>query len=101
MITSVKVDNAIQELVAVPPPASVVHRLPVAFLVHSVGQLLGHETETRAVAERTQIARVSAALVAERFRQSTAFLDSIATPSLARPWDKDQKMLEAALAWCS
>jgi len=74
--------------------------LPVVFLVYSVGQILRHETETQAVTESTQIARVSAALVAERFEQSAAFLDSIATrPSLRQAWeDKDQKMLELALA---
>src|SRR5882762_5450375 len=50
--------------------------LPIAFFAYSVGQLLRHQTETQAATESTQIARVSAALVEEHFRQSTAFLRS-------------------------
>ncbi len=53
--------------------------LPIAFFAYSVGQVLRHETETQAATESTQIARVSAVLVEEHFRQSTAFLESIAT----------------------
>jgi PAS domain S-box-containing protein len=53
--------------------------LPIAFFAYSVGQVLRHHTETQAATESTQIARVSATLVEENFRQSTAFLQSIAT----------------------
>ncbi len=73
--------------------------LPIAFFAYSVGQVLGHYTETHAVTESTQIARVSATLVEEHFRHSTAFLESIATrPSFRRAWeDRDLKMLESNL----
>src|SRR5216683_3501245 len=53
--------------------------LPIAFFAYSVGELLRHQTEQQALTESTQIARVSATLVEEHFRQSTAFLESIAT----------------------
>jgi PAS domain S-box-containing protein len=53
--------------------------LPIAVFAYSVGQVLRHQTESQAATESTQIARVSAALVEENFRQSTAFLQSIAT----------------------
>jgi PAS domain S-box-containing protein len=53
--------------------------LPIAFFAYSVGQLLRHQAEQQALTESTQIARVSATLVEEHFRQSTAFLESIAT----------------------
>jgi hypothetical protein len=43
------------------------------------GEVLRHQAETQAATESTQIARVSATLVEENFRQSTAFLQSIAT----------------------
>src|SRR5579864_6215319 len=53
--------------------------LPIAIFAYSVGQVLRHQAETQAATESTQIARVSATLVEENFRQSTAFLQSIAT----------------------
>jgi len=62
--------------------------LPIAFFAYSVGQVLRHQTETQAITESTQIARVSATLVEEHFRQSTAFLESIATrPSFRKAWE--------------
>ncbi|MGB8969445.1 MAG: response regulator [Candidatus Sulfotelmatobacter sp.] len=50
--------------------------------------------------ESTQIARISAALVEEHFRQSTEFLQSITgRPSLRKAWhDKDFDFVEAQLA---
>jgi PAS domain S-box-containing protein len=74
--------------------------LPIAFFAYSVGQVLRHQTETQAVTESTQIARVSATLVEEHFRHSTAFLESIATrPSFLQAWgDRDLKALELNLA---
>src|SRR5260370_25907689 len=63
--------------------------LPIAFFAYSVGEVLRHRTETQAATESTQIARVSAVLVEEHFRQSTAFLDSIATRrELLETWKK-------------
>jgi PAS domain S-box-containing protein len=53
--------------------------LPIAIFAYSVGRVLRHQAETHAVNESAQIAHVSAALVEEHFRQSTAFLESIAT----------------------
>lgn len=52
--------------------------LPIAVFAYSVGRVLRHQTETQAATESTQIARVSATLVEENFRQSIAFLQSIA-----------------------
>src|SRR5882762_8266210 len=63
--------------------------LPIAFFAYSVGEVLRHQTETQAATESTQIARVSAVLVEEHFRQSTAFLDSIASRrELLETWKK-------------
>src|SRR5260370_7659076 len=63
--------------------------LPIAFFAYSVGEVLRHRTETQAATESTQIARVSAVLVEEHFRQSTAFLDSIASRrALLETWKK-------------
>ncbi len=53
--------------------------LPIAIFAYSVGQVLRHQAENQAATESMQIARVSATLVEENFRQSTAFLESIAT----------------------
>ncbi len=53
--------------------------LPIAIFAYSVGQVLRHLTEAQAATESSQIARLSASLVEENFRQSTAFLQSIAT----------------------
>ena len=52
--------------------------LSIAVFAYSVGQVLRHQVETQAATESTQIACVSATLVEENFRQSTAFLQSIA-----------------------
>jgi PAS domain S-box-containing protein len=61
--------------------------LPIAFFAYSIGHLLKRQSETQAVTESTQIARVSTALVEEHFRQSTAFLESIASrPMLRHAW---------------
>jgi PAS domain S-box-containing protein len=63
--------------------------LPIAFFAYSMGGLLRQQTETQAATESAQIARVSAALVEEHFRQSTAFLESIATRrKLVETWKK-------------
>jgi PAS domain S-box-containing protein len=51
---------------------------PIALFANYVGRVLRNQTETQAVTESTQIARVSAAFVADHFRQSSAFLESIA-----------------------
>jgi PAS domain S-box-containing protein len=52
--------------------------LPIALFAVYVGRVLKRQAETQAAAESVQIARVSDALVTEHFRQSTAFLQSIA-----------------------
>ena len=74
--------------------------LPIAFFAYSAGQVLRHQAETQAVTESTQIAHVSATLVEEHFRQSTAFLESIATrPSFRKAWmEGDQQMVKLNLA---
>jgi PAS domain S-box-containing protein len=61
--------------------------LPIAVFAYSVGRVLRQQVETQAATESTQIARVSATLVEENFRQSTAFLQSIAArPIFLRAW---------------
>ncbi len=52
--------------------------LPIAIFACSVGEILSHQVETQAATESAQIARISSTLVEENFRQSTAFLQSIA-----------------------
>jgi len=53
--------------------------LPITFFAYSVGRVLRHQAEAQAVTESTQIARISTALLQEHFRESTTFLESIAT----------------------
>jgi PAS domain S-box-containing protein len=63
--------------------------LPIAFFAYSVGQVLEQLNETQATTESTQIGRVSAKLVEEHFRQSTAFLESIAARrTLVQAWSQ-------------
>jgi PAS domain S-box-containing protein len=52
--------------------------VPIALFAYSVGHLLQRQTEMQARTESTQIARVSATLAEEHFRQSITFLESIA-----------------------
>jgi len=52
---------------------------PIAIFAYSVGQVLKHQVETQAITESAQMARVSAALVEEHFRESTTFLESVAS----------------------
>ena len=71
--------------------------LPIAFFSYSVGRLLKQQTERQAITESSQIARVSATLVEEHFRQSTAFLESIARrPSFRKAWKEGDLSL---LGW--
>jgi PAS domain S-box-containing protein len=74
--------------------------LPIAIFAYSVGRVLGHQAEAHAVDETAQIAHVSAALVEQHFRQSTAFLQSIASrPSFSTAWmEGDQRAVELNLA---
>jgi PAS domain S-box-containing protein len=61
--------------------------LPIAFLAYSVGRVLRRQSESNAVIQSTQIAQLSATLVEEHFRQSAAFLQSIASRrSLRDAW---------------
>src|SRR5579871_5438804 len=50
--------------------------LPIAFFAFYVNHVLQRYTETEAAKESTQIARLSATLVEEHFRQSAAFLQA-------------------------
>ena len=69
---------------------------PIAFFAYSAGQVLRHQAETQAVTESTEIGRVSAALVEEHFRQSTAFLEAFATqPMFRQSWRKNNHNLIA------
>jgi PAS domain S-box-containing protein len=61
--------------------------LPIGFFANYVGRVLRRQAETQAAAESAQIARVSGALVAEEFGESTAFLQSIALqPTFRKAW---------------
>jgi PAS domain S-box-containing protein len=74
--------------------------LPIAFFAYSAGQVLKHKAERQAVTESTQIARLSATLVEEHFRQSSAFLEAVAErPSLVQACrDQNLKVVQAQLA---
>ncbi|MGB2837326.1 MAG: response regulator [Candidatus Sulfotelmatobacter sp.] len=74
--------------------------LPILFFAYSVGRVLQQRTEAQAVTESTQIARISAALVEEHFRQSIGFLESIASrPLLRRAWQQgNSSFIETQLA---
>ena len=58
----------------------------------SAGEVLEQETERQASTESTQIARVSKALVDEHFRESIAFLESIATRRTFRQGWKERDL---------
>src|ERR1043166_5257492 len=61
--------------------------LPIAMFSYYIGQVMKGEVEAQAAAESTQIGRLSATLVEEHFRQSTAFLQSISTRrTLNKAW---------------
>src|ERR1700682_3284041 len=76
--------------------------LPVGFFAYSVTQVLQEQTQKQAAVESSQIARVSAALIEEHFRQSTAFLEAFALrPAFRQSWtagnlDEVTKHLEQA-----
>ena len=64
--------------------------LPIASFSYSIGHLLRSRIEAQSATESQQIARVSATLVEEHFRQSSAFLESVAhRPSLIQAWKKE------------
>src|SRR2546430_11535403 len=52
--------------------------LPIPFFAYSVTQVLRQQTDKQAITESTQIARVSAVLIDQHFRQRTAFLEAFA-----------------------
>jgi PAS domain S-box-containing protein len=61
--------------------------LPITFFAYSVARLLRTQAKSQAIAESTQIARVSSELLQAHFRQSTSFLESISTSrSFRRAW---------------
>ncbi|MGH9499923.1 MAG: PAS domain S-box protein [Terriglobales bacterium] len=61
--------------------------LPIAIFSFSIGRFLRHRSEAHAIDESAQIASVSATLLEQDFRQSIAFLQSIANrPALRQGW---------------
>ncbi len=76
---------------------------PIALFANYVGRVLRNQTETQAVTESTQIARVSAAFVADHFRQSSAFLQSIAVrQSFREAWNqRDLEIVESQMEQAS
>ena len=58
--------------------------LSIVLFACSVAHLLRKQAQSQAIAEGTQVARVSSELLEEDFRQSNSFLDSIATSSSFR-----------------
>lgn len=73
---------------------------PIALFTYSVGRVLRNQAKMQAVAESNQIARISANLVEQHFRQSTAFLEAFAARSAFREaWEKrNGKEIRAQLA---
>jgi PAS domain S-box-containing protein len=77
---------------------------PIALLSYSASRILKTQTERQAIIQSTQIGSVSATLVEEHFRQSTAFLEAYAVGRLFRhAWSEKnleeiQRHLEQARA---
>lgn len=77
---------------------------PIALLSYSASRILKTQTERQAIIQSTQIGSVSATLLEEHFRQSTAFLEAYAVRRLFRhAWseknlDEIQRHLEQARA---
>jgi PAS domain S-box-containing protein len=73
--------------------------VPITFFSYSVSRVLQHQAETQAVAESTEIGRISVTVVEEHFRQSTAFLEAFATRPIFRDaWrDKNLKLVTSQL----
>jgi PAS domain S-box-containing protein len=78
--------------------------LPIPFFAYSVTRVLRQQTEKQAITESTQIARVSAVLIDQHFRQSTAFLEALAVGHVFRQawmehnFDEVDRHLEQAIA---
>jgi len=68
---------------------------PITIFAYSVGRLLKEQAQIQAVTESSQISRVSAALLEEHFRESTSFLESIATRrTFCQAWaQKDSSLI--------
>jgi len=61
--------------------------LPLGFFAYSVSHDLQEQVQKQAAVESSQIARVSATLVEEHFRQSSAFLQAFAvSPAFRQDW---------------
>jgi PAS domain S-box-containing protein len=61
--------------------------LPIAFFAYSVAYLGRDQAKSHAIAESTQIARVSSSLIDDYFSQGASFLDSIAShPTFEEAW---------------
>jgi PAS domain S-box-containing protein len=78
--------------------------LPIPFFAYSVTRVLRQQTEKQAITESTQIARVSAVLIEQHFRQSTAFLEAFGVRNVFRQawiehnFDEVDRHLEQAIA---
>jgi hypothetical protein len=58
--------------------------LPIPFFAYSLTRVLRQQTEKQAITESSQIARLSAVLIEQHFRQSTAFLEAFAVRQVFR-----------------
>ena len=64
--------------------------VPIALFAYSANRILKLQSETQAETESGQLARISASLVDEHFRQTTILLESIATRrTLREAWTKN------------
>ena len=73
--------------------------LPIGLFAYASSRMLRIQAERQSSAESSQIAHISASLVAEHFRQSTAFLESLAgRTSLQNAWSRrDWETVDHAL----
>jgi PAS domain S-box-containing protein len=77
--------------------------LPITFFAYFVAHLLRDEARSQAAAEGSQIAKVSSELLDDHFRQSKAFLESVATRrSFRHAWEsRDFGQIESQLQQAS
>lgn len=68
--------------------------VPIALFAYSANRILKLQSETQAEVESAQLARISASLVSEHFRQASILLESIATRrTLREAWTKNNQDL--------
>jgi len=70
--------------------------LPIVFFAYYISFVMERQVQSQAEIESTQIARVSSALLEDHFRQSSAFLESIANRrTLCQAWQEgDLKLVQ-------